>query len=182
MKTLIFNGSPRKFGNTASLIEELIKRLDGEVKVIRAYDCNIQPCNDCRFCWKNDGCSIQDEMQEVYDYIQECDNIVVAAPLQFSELAGQLLAVMSRLQTYWCARVFRGMQPVPKKKHGGVIIVRGGTGRLKKAEDTARTLLFDMNTTADVTVYVDRSDVIKSVDHPDAMEKIVEMAELFNKG
>ena len=28
-------------------------------------------------------------MQEIYKYIQECDNIMIASPLYFSELTGQ---------------------------------------------------------------------------------------------
>ena len=48
MKTLIFNGSPRKKGNTAALIEALSERLGGEIKIVRAYDGEIRPCIDCR--------------------------------------------------------------------------------------------------------------------------------------
>lgn len=99
MKTLIFNGSPRKNGDTMGLINEFIKELDGEYKIVNAYYCDIKPCIDCRYCWKNDGCCQQDEMQEVYKYIEECDNILIASPIYFSELTGPLLSVMSRLQT-----------------------------------------------------------------------------------
>ena len=86
MKTLIFNGSPRKNGNTVSLINRLMELMDGEFKVVDAYRSNISPCMDCRYCWKQPGCAIDDEMQEVYRYIEECDNIVIASPIYFSEL------------------------------------------------------------------------------------------------
>ena len=65
MKTLILNGSPRVHGDTVSLIDRLIKTLDGECRVVDAYRSNISPCLDCRYCWRNKGCAIQDEMQEV---------------------------------------------------------------------------------------------------------------------
>lgn len=81
MKTLIFNGSPRKSGDTISLVNKFIKHIDDEYKIVNAYDCNIKPCIDCRFCWKNSGCSQKDEMQEIYQYIQECDNILIASPI-----------------------------------------------------------------------------------------------------
>lgn len=83
MKTLIFNGSPRKNGDTMTLVNEFIKYLDGEYKIIDAYDSNIKPCIDCRYCWENKGCCQNDEMQKVYDYIQECDNILIASPIYF---------------------------------------------------------------------------------------------------
>ncbi|MFW6002597.1 MAG: flavodoxin family protein [archaeon] len=84
MKTLIFNGSPRKNGDTMVLINEVINNLEGEYKIVDAYDCNIGACVDCRYCWENAGCCIEDEMQEVYKYIMECDNILIASPLYFS--------------------------------------------------------------------------------------------------
>ncbi len=71
MKTLILNGSPRENGDTASLIREVIHKLPGDYKIVNAYRCSISPCVDCRCCWEHDGCSIQDEMQEVYEYIRE---------------------------------------------------------------------------------------------------------------
>lgn len=181
MKTLIFNGSPRPHGNTSALIEELVRHLEGEVKIIRAYDCDIKPCVDCRFCWKNEGCATQDGMQEVYDYIQECDNVVVASPLQFLELSGQLLVVLSRLQTYWCGELFRKVTPVPKKKRGGIIIVRGGEGYLKKPVDTAKTLLRHMNARADRVIFSDKTDETPSIEQADAVAGIEELARVLNR-
>ena len=75
MKTLIMNGSPRINGNTASLLEIIKENIDGEYRIIDTYRCSISPCLDCRFCWENNGCIIDDEMQEIYDYIQNCYNI-----------------------------------------------------------------------------------------------------------
>ena len=83
MKTLIFSGSPRKNGETAFMIEELKKAMGGEFKEVNAYRADIRPCVDCRWCFEHEGCAIKDEMQEVYDYIQECDHIVLASPVYF---------------------------------------------------------------------------------------------------
>lgn len=141
MKTLIFNGSPRKKGDTVSLLKILTSQLEGEYKIVDTYCDDIKPCIDCRYCWNHQGCAIKDEMQEVYEYIQECDNIVIASPLYYSELTGPLLSVASRLQTYYCSRVFRKEVPISKLKRGGVILVGGGDGDYTKAEDTAIMLL-----------------------------------------
>lgn len=145
MKTLILNGSPRALGDTVSLVNEVITGLDGEYKLVNAYQCGISPCVDCRYCWENEGCAVKDEMQEVYSYIQECDNILIASPIYFSELTGKLLDVGSRLQTYFCARYFRKTDPIAKQKRGAVILVGGGDGRIDKPYETACTLLHHMN-------------------------------------
>lgn len=145
MKTLIINGSPRINGDTESLINIVKEGITGEYKIVNAYRCNISPCVDCRCCWKNSGCAIDDEMQEVYDYIQGCDNILIASPIYFSELTGKLLDVGSRLQTYFCAKYFRKETPISKVKKGAVILVGGGDGHLDKAYETACVLLHHMN-------------------------------------
>lgn len=145
MKTLILNGSPRIKGDTVSLINQLEKNIFDEYKIVNTYSCNVSPCIDCRFCWKNDGCAIQDEMQEIYRYIQECDNIIIASPIYFSEITGKLLDWGSRLQAYFCARFFRKKELVTKPKRGAVILVGGGDGRIDKAYETSCTLLHHMN-------------------------------------
>ena len=145
MKTLIINGSPRPNGDTVSLIRRLEEGLAGEYMVVDAYRCNISPCVDCRYCKEHSGCAIQDGMQEVYDYIQTCGNVVIASPMYFSEVTGKVLDVCSRLQTYFSARFFRGETPIAKEKRGAVILVGGGDGAPDKAHSTARTLLHQMN-------------------------------------
>lgn len=145
MKTLILNGSPRRKGDTAFLVRKIMEQINGEYRIVDAYNCDISPCVDCRYCWKNNGCSIDDEMQEIYSYIQECDNILIASPIYFSELTGKLLDVGSRLQCFFCARFFRKEDPISKSKKGAVILVGGGDGHIEKAYETACTLLHHMN-------------------------------------
>lgn len=52
MKTLILNGSPHKNGDTSYIVNELKKKIDGEIEEIFLYDAKISPCIDCRYCWK----------------------------------------------------------------------------------------------------------------------------------
>ena len=181
MKTLVFNGSPRKHGDTMALISEFINHLEGEYMIIDAYDCNIQACVDCMYCWGNAGCCINDDMQEVYNYIKECDNILIASPLYFSELSGQLLAVLSRLQTYFCARFFRKVQLIEKVKKGGVIIVGGGDGSIENAYKTACRLLHHMNA-KDIAPIVCSHDTnkIPAEDDIKAVESSRKLALFFN--
>jgi multimeric flavodoxin WrbA len=145
MKTLILNGSPRPNGDTAGLLRLLKEDLAGEYRQVDAYRASISPCVDCRFCKTRSGCAIQDEMQEIYSYIQDCDNILIASPMYFSELTGKLLDVGSRLQAYYSARHFRRETPILKPKRGAVLLVGGGDGSPEKAEETARVLLHFMN-------------------------------------
>lgn len=181
MKTLIFNGSPRKKGDTMSLVNLITENIEGDFKLIDAYRCDISPCVDCRYCWKNNGCAIKDEMQEVYEYIQECDNIVIASPIYFSELTGKLLDVGSRLQTYFSAKFLRKEIPVSKPKKGAVVLAGGGSGGMDKAYDTACMLLHDMNCSDIRKVYCNHTDRLPALENREAVEGISEIIHFFNE-
>ena len=182
MKTLILNGSPRKNGDTMSLIHLVTADIIGEYKIVNAYDCDISPCIDCRHCRKNAGCAINDEMQEVYSYIQECDNILIASPIYFSELTGKLLDVGSRLQMYFCTKRFRNMRPIAKMKKGAVILVGGGDGRIDKPFETACTLLHHMNC-FDIfpAVYSHHTNMRPAIEDVKALSGIHGIIDFFNK-
>ncbi len=145
MKTLIFNGSPRKNGGTSTLIKEFQKSLNGDVIVVDAYYAGVSPCVDCRFCWENDSCIIDDEMQNIYQHIIEADNILIASPIYFAELTGPLLSLFSRLQYFWIAKNF-GDNDIcgGKNRNGYVILVDAGQGRMEASLAMAKRLLRTM--------------------------------------
>ena len=107
MKTLILNGSPRPDGDVSALIAALRGSLSGEVMELAPE--GISGCTDCRCCWRQAGCAIEDGMQAVYPFYEACDNLVLASPVWFSTLSGPLLNLAGRLaQPYFAARRFRG--------------------------------------------------------------------------
>lgn len=182
MKTLIFNGSPRPKGNTSALIKLLTDKLEGEYKIVRAFDGNIKACIDCRWCVKNNGCSIKDGMQEVYDYIQDCDNIVIASSINFCEITGPLLSVLSRLQTYYNAIHFRKEKPITKLKKGLAIIVGGGDGGGDKAAATARLALREMNAKKLLPYIIyEGTDKLPALEDEATVQKVLTAAEELNK-
>jgi len=87
MKVCILMGSPRKEGNTASLLAPFIDELKSkgcECKTVYLYDKNLKPCIACRCCqqdWSIFGCSQNDDMQEIFDLIMKSELIVFATPI-----------------------------------------------------------------------------------------------------
>lgn len=140
MKTLIINGSPKRDGDTAALVSAFACALTGEVKILSAAN-NISPCTDCRACWSKRGCTLEDEMQEVYPFLEACDNIVLASPVWFSSLSGPLLNIASRMQTLYAARRFRNELQKAKPKNGVLLLVGAGRGTEMAAAQNARTIL-----------------------------------------
>ncbi len=144
-RTLIFNGSPRKQGDTAALLRVLTDSLAGEYRIVDCYRADISPCIDCRVCRRERRCAVQDGMQEVYRYIETCENIVIASPIYYAELTGKLLDTASRFQLYYSARSFRREDPGIAPKRGGVILAGGGDGDPKRPYTTAKILLRQLN-------------------------------------
>lgn len=181
MKTLIINGSPRKNGDTAALTEHLKEHLLGEIKEIHTYDKKISPCIDCRMCRTNQGCAIEDEMQEIYSYLEVCDNVVIASPLYFTELTGSLLNVCSRLQTYFSSKYFRRESPLLSRKKGAVLLAAGGSSGCENAYKTALCILKCINA-QDVypAVFAGNTDTVSAKDNRDVMKAVRRAAEFLS--
>ena len=181
MKTLIFNGSPRKNGDTAKLLEKLCATLEGEVRIVRAYDCDISPCVDCRYCWKHSGCAVNDKMQEIYPYFESCDNVVIASPIWFSSLSGPTLDITSRFQTYFAGRFFRKEQQ-PVEKNGVLIFVGAQPGTEEAPEKSALTIMRTMLVRRPMvaTVRCMNTDKIPAAEEQEALAQVREAAEMLN--
>ena len=181
MQTLIFSGSPKKNGDTDVLVQELASHLKGDIKIISSRN-NINPCNDCRHCWKNPGCTIDDEMQDIYPYIETCDNIVIASPIWFATLSGPILNMASRIQTLYCATYFRN-QSVPIKEKKGVIIIVGATvGTEIIPTQNALTIMKFMNVhrPSVAKIYSLDTNIIPAREDKAALEKCREVADMLN--
>ncbi|XMB85509.1 flavodoxin family protein [Mycoplasmatota bacterium WC44] len=104
---LILNGSPNKSGQTIQLINTLVSNLDEEYIIINAYELDIIPCTDCKYCDKLDGCSKKDDMDEVYDLLKSSNKLIIASPLYFATISSKLLDIITRFQTYFAKKFVR---------------------------------------------------------------------------
>jgi len=101
MKALGIMGSPRKGGNTSILLSETMEVLgkELEIEIINVVDYKIKPCVSCRECLHGGKCIIKDEM--FYDKLLEAQVIVIASPVYFGDITGQLKIALDRT---WCLR------------------------------------------------------------------------------
>ena len=80
---MIFLGSPRKNGNTETLVQSVmagVEEVGGTSELIRLSEYKINPCVGCGGCEKEGNCVIQDDMQDMYPRITAADRIIVASP------------------------------------------------------------------------------------------------------
>ena len=182
MKTLVINGSTRPNGDVAALVDALTRRLTGEVKIISCRD-SISPCLDCRYCWKHAGCAVKDGMQEIYDYIADCDSVVLASPVWFSSLSGPALNLASRLQTYFSARRFRNESVYRKPKKGLILLAGGNAGTEAHPIEVARMILRLAGAAKDEISVVTsmNTDEVSAKDDSAALRRICEEADRLNQ-
>ncbi len=101
-KIIILNGSPRKSGNTAALTAAFTKgaeEAENQVTEFFLDKMNIHGCKGCFGGGKNPDspCVQKDDMDKIYPVYKEADIIVLATPLYYWTISGQLKCAFDRL-------------------------------------------------------------------------------------
>lgn len=102
MKVIAINGSPRKNGNTATLINAVfneLKRENIETEVVNLGGNSVRGCLACRRCFESrDGrCAIETDMiNDVIAKMIAADGIIIASPTYFSNVTTEIKALIDR--------------------------------------------------------------------------------------
>lgn len=100
MKVLIINGSPRKNGNCARLIEEaaqVFKSENIEYEIFQIGNKPIRGCIACGYCFTHKGCVFADEANELSEKLNECDGLLIASPVYYGSANGGLISLLDRM-------------------------------------------------------------------------------------
>jgi multimeric flavodoxin WrbA len=100
MKVIGVVGSPRRGEATDTLVREVLagaEEAGAEVEVYHLHDMEVLPCRACMDCKTGDACSQQDDMQQLYGALHECDGVVIGTPIYFYNMSAQLKAFTDRL-------------------------------------------------------------------------------------
>jgi len=92
-------GSKRREGNTARLVAEVTKTLEGEgfnVKTINLDDYRIEGCRGCEACSDGSSCIIDDGMTDIYPMISEADALILGSPTYFYNVTSDMKAFIDR--------------------------------------------------------------------------------------
>ncbi len=102
MKVIAFNGSPRKNGNTAILIQYVLAELEKEgvgTETVQVGGKSIHGCTACGKCFENKDRNCvrsKDIVNECIDKMLEADGIILASPTYFADLTPELKALIDR--------------------------------------------------------------------------------------
>ncbi|NJL59644.1 MAG: flavodoxin family protein, partial [Desulfobacteraceae bacterium] len=79
-------GSPRRKGNTATLLKRAVegaKDAGADVREFVLRDLKLSPCLEIYGCLKQGECAIKDDFQTVRDQILASDGLMLTSPIFF---------------------------------------------------------------------------------------------------
>jgi len=97
---VVLSGSPRKGGNTDTLVASFIegaKSAGKTVTLFRTADMKIGGCLGCQFCFESKGVCVQkDDMPQILDALRKADALVFASPVYYFNVSAQLKPAIDR--------------------------------------------------------------------------------------
>jgi multimeric flavodoxin WrbA len=112
VKTLALVGSPRKAGNTDTLVEYILKGWASKghaYEKLYLYDYEISPCTDCRQCKRGDYvCMINDGMQKIYPKMEEANLIIFGTPIYWYGPTAKMKLLVDRLRPFIATGKLKG--------------------------------------------------------------------------
>ncbi|HUU74465.1 MAG TPA: flavodoxin family protein [Methanoregulaceae archaeon] len=122
IKVLAFAGSPRRGGNSETLLDWVIEGMkeEGGVEVEKVVltEANVNPCRGCNACEKLNKCVQRDGMDILHDKIIDADCIILAAPIFCMGICSQAKALIDRFQVFRSRKFVLKLPVVPPERRG----------------------------------------------------------------
>ena len=101
-KIVILNGSPRKTGNTSTLVKAFTEGAESTGNIVTEFFLNSMDIHGCKGCFGGHSsrecpCVQKDGMAQIYPAVKDCDVVVLATPLYYWNMSGQLRTAFDRL-------------------------------------------------------------------------------------
>ena len=131
-KIVAIYGSPRRKGNTATLLKKAIEgaRDSGaDVEEIVLRDLKISPCLEIYGCLQAGECAIKDDFQMVRDKILNAQGLILASPVFFYTVSSHTKMLMDRFQSLWVKKYWVDKTPREQQTNSrkGLFISVGAT-------------------------------------------------------
>ena len=105
MKVIGINGSPRRNGNTQTLVEEVLKGAAGkgaETRLVNLRELKMNGCLGCEGCKKNDfKCVQKDDLTDLLQELAGYDAIVLGTPVYWFHVTSQFKTFVDRIYSYF---------------------------------------------------------------------------------
>lgn len=129
MKYLAIMGSFRKNKNSNQALDaflEGVAKNGHEIEKFYLKDMDIKNCTGCDNCSRTGYCVFKDDMNIIYDRLDEVDIVVVSAPIYFNSVNALTKTMIDRCQRYWGIKYGYGREKIEIPKKIGMFIGVGG--------------------------------------------------------
>lgn len=101
-KIVILNGSPRRNGNTSALVKAFTQGAESAGNTVTEFFLDSMEIHGCRGCFGGHSsqecpCVQKDDMSQIYPAVKESDVVVLATPLYYWNMSGQIRTAIDRL-------------------------------------------------------------------------------------
>lgn len=101
-KIVVLNGSPHKKGPTSALVTAFTEGAQTGGAEVTEFLMEDMDIHTCLGCFKGNSqneypCVLKDAMAQIYASVKECDVLVLAGPVYYWNLSGQLKTTIDRL-------------------------------------------------------------------------------------
>lgn len=101
-KIVILNGSPRRNGNTSALVQKFTEGAESAGNTVVEFFLDKMNIHGCKGCFGGHSsrecpCVQNDDMAQIYPAVKECDVVVLATPLYYWNMSGQIRTAIDRL-------------------------------------------------------------------------------------
>ena len=100
MKVVGICGSPRRGGNTEYATQYTLDRIGEkgiETELIRLVDVNVRYCNACYDCVREKKCTINDDLEEIFQKVEAADGLILSSPAYHASVTPLMKCLMDRM-------------------------------------------------------------------------------------
>jgi multimeric flavodoxin WrbA len=148
---LALYGSPRKHGNTSTLLERVVRGArDGGASVEEIFlrDLSISPCLEIYACRETGRCGMRDDFDSLREKLLTCDALMLASPIFFYTVSAHTKIFMDRCQEFWSKKYLIdkarfGLRPPTRK---ALFVSVGATSGAKLFDGVLLTMKYFLDT------------------------------------
>ena len=100
IKVIGINGSARKHGNTAIIINKVFEELNKEgieTELLHLADYEVHPCRGCFACKDRGNCVFTDDgFAQIFSSMIEADGIILGSPVYSADVSAKMKAFLER--------------------------------------------------------------------------------------
>ncbi|MFA7562258.1 MAG: flavodoxin family protein [Methanoculleus sp.] len=134
VNVLGISGSPRRHGNTETLLDAVLdgaREAGGEIEKIVLRRLDYASCQGCNVCHKTGACIIDDDLTEIFEKIAGADVLVVASPIYSMGITAETKGMIDRAQYLWAQKfILKTLYYSAEhtRRHKGIFVSTAGLG------------------------------------------------------